>query len=88
MITFEKETDVHFKIYMYGLRIGSLAIGTDYYRLYMSNNDTYIPKTAKKSIKSIIKRMYEGNNKQIDLYKYAHENKDNLSIKKMIEILK
>ena len=87
MVTFEKKTDVHFNIFMYGLKIGSLAIGKDYYRVYMSHNDMYIPKTAKKCIKSIIKRMYEGNNKQIELHRYVYESRESLSIKKMMKIL-
>lgn len=86
MITFEKETDVHWKVLRYGSPIGSLGINKASLRVYVNSHDLIVPKTAKPVLKQLLDSL-ACNCKELELYEYAYNN-DFISIKKMKQILK
>ena len=88
MITFEKVTDVHFKVYNYGLYICSIGIASDSFIIYNRHNVTKIPKSLKKHLKTILIGLYHFDLKSIEVFKNAHkENEGMLSIKKLKKII-
>ena len=86
MITFEKETGVHWKVLRYGSPIGAIGINKRSVRLYVNSNDMIVPKTAKPVLKQFLDSL-ACNSKELELYEYANNN-DFISIKAMKQILK
>ena len=85
MITFEKVTDVHYKVFSYGLCISSLAITDDSYIVINRYSSVKVPKVCKKHLKSILVELYNKDLKAIKLFTMAGtQNEGSLSIKKMI----
>ena len=62
MITFEKETDVHWKVLRYGSPIGSLGINKASLRVYIGDVDTFVyRKNANTSerLKMVLEMIYQ-----------------------------
>ena len=62
MITFEKETDVHWKILRYGLPVGSLGIHKRSLRVYIGDVDVIVPNSCKSSaerLKMVLEMIYQ-----------------------------
>ena len=85
MITFEKETDVHWKVLRYGSPIGAIGVNRRSLRVYVNSNDMIVPKTAKPVLKQLLDTL-ACNSKELELYEYANNN-DFISIKAMKQIL-
>jgi len=62
MITFEKETDVHWKILRYGLPIGSIGINRASLRVYIGDVDTFLYRknvNTSERLKMVLEMIYQ-----------------------------
>ena len=89
MITYEKVTDQHLRVFKHGLLISEIGVNKNSYTVYNRHSSIVIPKTAKKSIKDVLNMLYNEDLKTLKLFEYVKtENEGMLSIKKMMKILK
>lgn len=88
MITFNKISAVHFEVLLYDVKISSIAIHRDYYKIYCQHNTFNLPLKCKTILKDFLVKLYYQDLKFIELAKYSNEeNEGFISIKKMEKIL-
>ncbi|QDP51083.1 MAG: hypothetical protein Unbinned3907contig1000_26 [Prokaryotic dsDNA virus sp.] len=90
MITFEKVSDVHYKVFNYEVFMCSLEIHSDKYVVVNRYSRVDVPKSAKKHLKTIMIDLYNKDLKTMELHETADGSfmEGGLSIKKLLEVFK
>ena len=62
MITFEKETDVHWKVIRYGLPIGDIGVNKRSLRVYIGDSDIFLCRknvNTSERLKMVLEMIYQ-----------------------------